>query len=58
MNQFWPDVPTYGEEKLALFLNDLHNYHPNIKLTLLMSNANPNITHESNKDYISFLDLT
>ena len=22
---------THGEEKLALFLNDLNNYHPNIK---------------------------
>ena len=37
---------THGEEKLALFLNDLNNFHPNIKFT-----------HESNKEYIPFLDL-
>ena len=29
---------THGEEILALFLNDLNHYHPNIKFT-----------HESNK---------
>ena len=37
---------THGEEKLALFLNDLNNYHPNSKFT-----------HESNKEHILFLDL-
>ena len=37
---------THGEEILALFLNDLNHYHPNIKFT-----------HESNKEHISFLDL-
>ena len=35
---------THGEEKLALFLNDLNNYRPNI-------------THETNKEHIPFLDL-
>ena len=37
---------TQGEEKLALFLNILKNYHPNIKFT-----------HESNKEHISFSNL-
>ena len=37
---------THGEEKLALFLNDLNNCHSNIKFT-----------HESNKEHIPFLDL-
>ena len=37
---------THGEEKLALFLNNLNNYHSNIKFT-----------HESNKKHIPFLDL-
>ena len=37
---------THGEEKLELFLNDLNNYHPNIKFT-----------HKSNKEHMSFLDL-
>ena len=37
---------THGEEILALFLNDLNQYHPNIKFT-----------QESNKEHISFLDL-
>ena len=37
---------SHGEEKLASFIDDLNSYHPNIKLT-----------HESNKQHISFLDL-
>ena len=37
---------THGVEKLASFINDLNNYHPNIKFT-----------HESNKEQIVFLDL-
>ena len=37
---------THGEEKLALFSNDLNYYHPN-----------SNFTHESNKEHIVFLDL-
>ena len=37
---------THGEEKLASFIDDLNNYHPNIKFT-----------HESNKEHIPFLDL-
>ena len=38
---------THGEEKLKLFLDDLNKYPPNI-----------NFTHESNKEWINFLDLT
>ena len=38
---------THGEEKLKFFLDDLNKYHPNI-----------NFTHQSNKEYINFLDLT
>ena len=38
---------THGEEKLAIFLNDLNNYHPNIKFTI-----------ESNKDHIPILYLS
>ena len=26
---------THGKEKLALFLNDLNNYHPNIKFEVI-----------------------
>ena len=37
---------THGEEKLALFSNDLNYCHPN-----------SNFTHESNKEHIVFLDL-
>ena len=37
---------THGEEKLASFLKDLNNYHPNIKFT-----------HELNKEHIPCLDL-
>ena len=36
----------HGKEKLASFIDDLNNYHPNIKFT-----------HESNKEHIPFLDL-
>ena len=35
-----------GEKKLVSFINDLNNYHHNIKFT-----------HESNKEHISFIDL-
>ena len=38
---------THGEEKLKFFLDDLNKYPPNI-----------NFTHESNKEWINFLDLT
>ena len=38
---------THGEEKLKFFLDDLNKYPPNI-----------NFTHESNKEWIKFLDLT
>ena len=37
---------THGKEKLEEFLEDFNNYHLNIKLT-----------HEFNKESISFLDL-
>ena len=37
---------THGEEKLASFIDDLNNYHPNIKFT-----------RWSNKEHIPFLDL-
>ena len=37
---------THGKEKLASLINDLINYHPNIKFT-----------HDSNKEHIPFLDL-
>ena len=37
---------THGEEKLASFIDDLNSNHPNIRFT-----------HESNKQYIPFLDL-
>ena len=36
---------THGEEKLALFIDDVNSYHPNI-----------NFTHESNKEHIPFID--
>ena len=36
----------HGGEKLVSFINDLNNYHHNIKFT-----------HESNKEHISFIDL-
>ena len=38
----WP----HGEEKLELFLTDLNNYNPHIKLA-----------YEFNKEHMSFLDL-
>ena len=38
---------THGEQKLNSFLEELNNYHPNIKFT-----------HESSKENISFLDLS
>ena len=36
----------YGEEKLASFMKDINNYHPNI-----------NFIHEFNEEHIPFLDL-
>ena len=38
---------THGEQKLNSFLEELNNYHPNIKFI-----------HESSKENISFLDLS
>ena len=37
---------TYGKETVSLFLEDLNNFHPNIKFS-----------HEVNKESIHFLDL-
>ena len=38
---------THDEEKLKFFLEDLNKYHPNI-----------NVTHQSNKECMNFLDFT